>query len=591
VRCPSCNSENPADAKFCDECSAVLISQCPACGVSNRPGAKFCRGCAAPLASSPGAAGIPAEPHPSVLSRGEPVSAGSSVEAQAVEAERRHLTVLFCDLVDSTGIAARLDPEDWRELAASYLSAAARAIERFGGHVAKNLGDGLVAYFGYPQAHDDDPHRSVLAGLAIIEAIDALNRGPRNQRHPTLAVRIGVDKGLVVVGKGNGKGADVYGESANIAARVQTVAARNTLLITSAVHQLVSGLFLVEDQGEQQLKGIQRPLHLFRVIQPSGVRDRLAAAALRGLTPFVGREEELRLILSRWEVVREGEGRLILIMGEAGIGKSRLVQRFREQIADTPHSWISCAAASLHQNTSFYAISEMLQQCIRAHSDQDGEQSLAALEASLEQAGVKLGEGVPLIAPLINMTVPPKYPPLAMTPEQQRRRLLATISAWALGTARLAPLVIAIEDLHWADPSTLETVQLLAEQGSAAPLMLICTARPEFHVPWPLRAHHTQLTLNRLNPRNAREMVARLAADSPLPPDTLDTVVERSDGVPLFVEELTRSVLETGGGEPALREIPATLHDSLMARLDRLGEAREIAQLGSVIGHEFPGDC
>jgi predicted ATPase len=317
------------------------------------------------------------------------------------------------------------------------------------------------------------------------------------------------------------------------------------------------------------------------------VLDRLAAAALRGLTPFVGREEELRLILSRWEVVREGEGRLILIMGEAGIGKSRLVQRFREQIADTPHSWISCAAASLHQNTSFYAISEMLQQCIRAHSDQDGEQSLAALEASLEQAGVKLGEGVPLIAPLINMTVPPKYPPLAMTPEQQRRRLLATISAWALGTARLAPLVIAIEDLHWADPSTLETVQLLAEQGSAAPLMLICTARPEFHVPWPLRAHHTQLTLNRLNPRNAREMVARLAADSPLPPDTLDTVVERSDGVPLFVEELTRSVLETGGGEPALREIPATLHDSLMARLDRLGEAREIAQLGSVIGHEF----
>jgi predicted ATPase/class 3 adenylate cyclase len=585
VRCPSCNSDNPRDAKFCDECSAPLIYQCPACGISNRPGAKFCRGCAAPLGSAPARA--PTEPHSLVQAHSESISAEPSIDAQGVQGERRNLTLLFCDLVGSTGLAARLDPEDWRELAASYLSAAAQAVERFGGYVAEYLGDGLAAYFGYPQAHDDNPHRAVLAGLAIIEAVGALNRGTANESRPTLAVRIGIDNGPVVVGKSKGKGADVYGESPNIAARVQTVAEPDTVLITAAVHQLVSGLFIVEDRGEHPLKGIERPVRLYRVIQPSGRRGRLAAAAARGLTPFIGREDELRAFLNRWELVREGEGQVILVVGEAGIGKSRLVQRFGEQIAGTPHMWLDCAAAALHQNTPFYTITDMLQQGIRSRGDRNAAERIGILEKSLELAGVRPSDAVPLIAPLMNLPVPARYPPLPMAPEQQRRRLLATIVRWALGTARIQPLVIVIEDLHWADPSTLEAIQLLAEQGPTAPLLLICTSRPEFRAPWPLHAHHAQITLNRLSPRSVREMVARLADRGALASDTVDAVVERSGGVPLFVEELTRSVLEGGGGKQVLHEIPATLHDSLMARLDRLGEAREIAQLASVIGREF----
>jgi class 3 adenylate cyclase/predicted ATPase len=578
--------ENPEGAKFCDECSAPLGVRCPACGISNRPAAKFCHGCASALVPPP-VAKSSAEPNLQPQSHRLPAVAPLS-DARDVEGERRHLTVLFCDLVGSTGIAAHLDPEDWREMVGSYHGAAKAAVDRFDGYLAQSFGDGLLVYFGYPQAHEDDPHRAVLAGLAILEAVAGLNRRFANQQRPRLAARLGIHVGSVVVGESSGKGANVFGDVPNVASRVQTAAAPDSLVITAAVHQLVSGMFVVEDQGEQPLKGVEHPVRLYRVLEPSGVRDRLAAAAAaRGLTPFIGREEELRLILHRWDQVRENEGQVILVAGEAGIGKSRLVQRFHEQIVGTPHTWVDCAAAALHQNTPFYAIADMLQQSFRWRGEQSADERIAGLEASLELAGVKLNEALPLIAPLLNLPIPAKYPPLAIAPEQQRKRLLATIIAWAVGTARRQPLVIAVEDLHWADPSTLEALQLLAEQGATAPLLVICTARPEFHASWPLRAHHTQLTLNRLGKRDVREMVGRIAAGGKLAPGTVEALVERSGGVPLFAEELTRTVLESGATEPALRQIPATLHDSLMERLDRLGGAREIAQVASVIGHEF----
>ncbi len=581
MRCSSCGSQNHESAKFCNECSALLLLQCPACGVANRTTAKFCGECAAPLAAAPpGPAGGPQLPPQSIAPAALPDSHG-------IKGERRHLSVLFCDLVGSTAIAATLDPEDWREVLAGYHTSATEAVERFGGHVALYLGDGLLVYFGYPQAHEDDPQRAVLAGLAILDAISELNNRIAHKRGPRLAARIGIHSGSVVVDQSKGKKANVFGDVPNVASRVQTAAAPDTVLITAAVHHLVSGLFVVEDQGAQPLKGIEHPIRLYRVIQPSGVRGRLAAAAMRGLTPFIGREDELRLLLNRWDQAREGDGQVMLVVGEAGIGKSRLVQRFREQIADTPHTWVECAAVSLHQNSPFYTIEDMLQQAFRWRGEQSTDERFAGLEAALKLATVNLSEAVPLIAPLMNLPIPAKYPPLQMPPDQQRKRLLATIAAWALGTARIQPLVIAIEDLHWADPSTLEAIQLLAEQDAMAPLLLICTARPEFRAPWPLRAHHAQLSLNRLSARNSREMVARLTERAELPPDTVNAVVERSGGVPLFVEELIRTVVERGDIKPALREIPATLHDSLMARLDRLGEAREVAQVAAVIGHEF----
>jgi class 3 adenylate cyclase/tetratricopeptide (TPR) repeat protein len=537
--------------------------------------------------------------------------------------ERRHLTVLFCDLVGSTEIAARLDPEEWREIVADYHHAAAQAIERFGGHVAQYLGDGVMAYFGYPEAHDNDAERAPRAGLAILEAISRLNQP---STRPELLVRIGIDSGSVVVGASAGKEADVFGDTPNIAARVQAAAEPGTVVITDATHRLVSGLFVVAQFGAQALKGIERPVQLYRVIQPSAVRGRLeAAAATRGLTPFVGREDELRLLANRWQRLLEGEGQVVAVIGEAGIGKSRLVQQFRQQITTTPHTWIEAAAAPFYQNTPFYPIAEALWQLvweptldrfgdyvselakkgeksgasdptddsphplfnIREGQEEGAEGQLAELQSGLARVGIKASDALPLLAPLFHLPLSANYVPSSLPPEQQRRRLLAILIEWLIAAARAQPLVIVIEDLHWADPSTLELIQLMTEQGNAAQLLLVYTARPEFRGEWPLRAHHTQITLNRLSARDVRAMIAQVAAQNALANETLDAVVERTSGVPLFVEELTRAVLERGNDKLAGREIPVTLHDSLMARLDRLGPAKEVLQVGSVIGAEF----
>jgi class 3 adenylate cyclase/tetratricopeptide (TPR) repeat protein len=566
MQCAKCGSNNPSGQKFCGDCGARLGNSCPKCGADNPASKKFCGDCGAPLDS----AAVPprAEDQPRAGPTGE----------------RRHLTVLFCDLVGSTAIAAQLDPEEWRETVGGYHRVAAEAIMRFGGHVAKYLGDGVMAFFGYPEAHDNDAERAARAGLAILDAIAKLNEQPG---HPMLVARVGIDSGPVVVGAGAGKDADVFGDAPNIAARVQEAAAPGTVLVTEHTHRLISGLFLVAALGAPALKGIERPIELYRIIQPSGVRGRLEAAAAHGLTPFVGREDELRSLMSRWERVLDGEGQVALIIGEAGIGKSRLVQRFHEQIAETPHTWIEAAAGAFFQNTPFYPVTEMLQQALAWRGNESAQEQLTQLESALELAGLKSAEAIPLLAPLLDLPLPAKYPPSPLSAEQQRRRLLATLVELALGLARVQPTVINTEDLHWADPSTLELIQLLVEQGARARLLLLYTARPEFRAPWPPRAHHAQITLNRLSSRNVREIVAQVAAQKALSEETIAAMVERTGGVPLFVEELTRAVLESGEAKRSGREIPATLHDSLMARLDRLGTAKEVIQVGAVIGSEF----
>src|SRR5215469_9579370 len=420
MRCPSCNAENQRNAKFCVECGSAFQAGCAKCGSSNPLTAKFCQECGA------GLAGAVQTPTPAI----------SRVASQEPGGERRHLTVLFCDLAGSSGIAARLDPEEWRDTVSGYHRGAAEAITRFGGHVGKYLGDGVMAFFGYPQAHDNDAEGAARAGLAILESIARLNEQPQR---PKLAARVGIDSGSVVVGAGAGRDADVFGDTPNIAARVQEAAAPDTVAITEDTHRLVSGLFVVEALGTPALKGISRSIQLYRVVQPSGVRGRLEAAAARGLTPFVGREDELRLLQSRWERALEGEGQVALIIGEAGIGKSRLLQRFHELIADTPHTSIEAGAAPLFQNTPFYPVCEMLRQAVgwRA-ADQTAE-----LEQALELAGLKPAEALPLVAPLLNLPIPAKYPPLLLSPDQERRRLLATLVEWVLGAARLQPTVIA----------------------------------------------------------------------------------------------------------------------------------------------------
>jgi len=567
MRCSKCGTDNPAGSRFCNQCATSLGKLCAKCASDNAPEARFCAQCAAPLDA---AAPIRAEVEP----------------REELTGERRHLTVLFCDLVGSSAIAAQLDPEEWRETLAGFHREAAPAITRFDGHVAKYLGDGVMAYFGWPAAHDNDAERAARAGLAILDAIAKLNQKPG---HAQLSARVGIDSGLVVIGKGAGNEAEVFGEVPNIAARVQATAEPGTVAITGATQRLVAGLFVVEDSGEQELKGIERPLQLYRVLRPSGMRGRFdVATSAGGLTSFVGREDELRSLTNRWERAHEGDGQVVLIIGEAGIGKSRLVRRFREQIIGTPHTWVEVGAGAFFQNTPFYPVTEMMRQMLAGSGGRsEPEEQVGQLESRLIAAGLKPADAIPLIAPLLNLSLPSDYPPSALSPDQQRRRLLAMLVEWVLGSARAQPLVIATEDLHWADPSTQELIQLLVEQGATARLLLLYTARPEFHAPWPMRAHHTQVNLNRLTARNVRTMVAQVAAKMALSDKTVATVVERTGGVPLFVEELTRAVLESGDAKLTGHEIPATLHDSLMARLDRLGPAKELIQVGAVIGSEF----
>ena len=578
MRCSKCGSYNPEDKRFCADCGAPLANRCPKCGAENPPGKRFCGDCGAALTRS--AAAIVAAP-PRIAASGE----------------RRHLTILFCDLVGSTEIAAQLDPEEWREMVAGYHRAAAEAITRFGGYVAKYLGDGVMAYFGWPEAHDNDGERAARAGLAILEAVLKLNQqtppplpSPRSNNgggnaHPKLAARVGIDSGAVVVGAGASKDTDVFGETPNIAARLQATAVPGTVLITAATHRLISGLFVVEAHGPRALKGITTQLEVFQVVRPTGVRGRLQAA--RGLTPFVGREEELRLLLNRWERTRQGEGEVALIIGEPGIGKSRLVAEFHDRIRDAPHIWMESAGEQFFENTPFHAIIEMLSRWLELQDAASSEERFERVERALASAGLTVAEIAPLIADLLQLPAGERYPASTLTADQKRRRLLAALAGWVLGAAGLQPLVMVVEDLHWLDPSTLELLQLLAEQGATAPLMLLYTARPEFRAPWPMHTHHSQITLNRLSSPNVREMVALVAARNALASESVEAVVERTGGVPLFVEELTRAVLEGGGAQVIGREIPATLHDSLMARLDRLGSAKEVIQIGAVIGGEF----
>ena len=324
-------SENPAGNNFCVQCGNALARLCLNCSAENALSSNFCGKCGAALTAL----------------ASTPVSKTPPIASPGVVGERRHLTVLFCDLVGSTTIAGQLDPEEWRETIAGYHRAAAEAIVRFDGHVAKYLGDGVMAYFGWPAAHDNDAERAARAGLAILDAITKLNEQPG---HTNLSARVGIDSGVVVIGKGAGNEAEVFGDTPNIAARVQTIAESGTVAVTGATHRLVSGLFVVEDCGAQELKGIERPIRLYRVERPSGMRGRFPAmAAIRGMTPFVGREDELRSLLHRWERVLDGEGQVVTIIGEAGIGKSRLVQRFREEIAATPYTWLECATAPFFQ--------------------------------------------------------------------------------------------------------------------------------------------------------------------------------------------------------------------------------------------------
>jgi class 3 adenylate cyclase/tetratricopeptide (TPR) repeat protein len=584
MRCGTCGAENPGGKRFCGDCGAALKHQCARCGADLGLDQKFCSDCGTAFGSA--SAGLPAASEASDAVRQTHDAFKPKEASEPVDGERRHVTVLFSDLADSTEIASHLDPEEWRNIAARYQRAAAEAVARFGGHVAQYLGDGVVVYFGWPVAHEDDGERAVRGGLAIVEAIAALNDRFAGDAGGRLSVRVGIDSGSVVVGQSGGGESLVFGEVPNIAARVQSLAASGCVTITGAVHDLTPGRFVVEDCGAHSLKGIKRPVQLYRVIRPNAASPGWRRSAARGLTPFVGREDEMRLVESRWKRAREGGGQLVLVRGEPGIGKSRLVEEFRTHIEGSAHLWIECAGERFSESTPFHVVTQLLDQTLGSRGDEWKDDRVAELERSLASTGMNLDEAVPLIAELLNLPAPEKYPPLSLTADQKRRRLLASLATWVLDLARLQPLVVAIQDLHWVDPSTLELIRTLVEQAATAPLMLLCTTRPEFRTPWPMRAHCAEMTLSRLSDVETRALIAGFVDRAALSREVVDTLVKRTDGVPLFAEELTRLVLE-GELRPTAGQIPATLRDSLTARLDRLGPAREVAQVAAVLGREF----
>ena len=510
---------------------------------------------------------------------------------------RRQLTVMFCDLVGSTELSARLDPEEFREIIGGYNRRCAEVIVKSGGFVARYLGDGVLAYFGYPQAHEDDAERSVRAGLALVGAISKLEDGAGT----ALRVRVGIATGLVVVGDLLGEGAvqetGVVGETPNLAARLQALAEPNTVVIDGNTHRLLGGLFEYRDLGNVSVKGFSNPVPVWQVTGVSAVDSRFEALRA-ATTPLVGRDEEIDLLMRRWQQAKAGDGCVVLISGEPGIGKSHIVQAILERLSGEPHTRLRYFCSPHHQDSALYPTVTQLERAAGFRREDSVEQKLDKLEAVIAQATNDFGETVPLLAALLSIPTGDRYPPLNLSPQKQREKTLRAKVAQVEGLAARRPVLMVFEDVHWSDPTSLELLDLVIDRVPTLPVLMIITFRPDFTPPWAGRSQVTLLSLNRLPPRQRAEIIARVTRGKALPKEIVDQIIDRTDGVPLFIEELTKAVVESGiltdagdrytvvGPLPQLA-IPTSLNASLLARLDRLAPAREVAQIGAALGRHF----
>jgi class 3 adenylate cyclase len=515
-------------------------------------------------------------------------------ETTAPSAERRQLTVMFCDLVGSTALSARLDPEDLRSVIGGYHKYVAETVARFDGFVAKYMGDGALVYFGYPQAHEDDAERAVRAGLALIGAVGKL------RIQEPLQMRIGIATGLVVVGDllGSGEAQErgVVGETPNLAARLQGIAAPDAVVIAEGTRRLLGDLFELEDLGPRDLKGIGGPARAWVALRARSVESRFEALHTSGLTALVGREEELELLLRRWAKAQTGEGQVVLIAGEAGIGKSRLAAALMERLAAEPYTRLRYFCSPQHTDSALYPIIGQMERAAGLVHDDSPQARLDKLDAVLAQTSTSI-EDAALFADMLSLPKDGRYPTVDLTPDERRQRTLGALTAQLVGLASQQPILMIFEDVHWIDPTSLEALGRIVDRIKALPALLIITFRPEFNAPWVGQSHVTSLTLNRLGERDSTSIIAHIVGNRGLPADVMTEIVERTDGIPLFVEEMTKAVLETESESEARRTaaavpspalaVPASLHASLMARLDRIGPAKEVAQVGAAIGREF----
>ena len=523
------------------------------------------------------------------------VKPNPAVEPKTRDApERRYVTVLFSDLVGSTALSGRLDPEDLREVISAYQTCVAEVIARFGGFVAKYMGDGVLVYFGYPEAHEDDPERAVLAGLELVSAVASLTT------HSPLQTRVGIASGLVVVGDLIGRGASqeqaIVGKTPNLAARLQNLAAPNTVVIAESTRKLLGDLFEYQNLGPKDLKGIDGPTQAWAVMRPSSLESRFEALHTSGLTQLVGRQEELELLLRRWWKVTEGEGQVVLLSGEPGIGKSRLIAALSERLATEPHARLRYFCSPQHTDSALYPIINQLERAASFTHDDNARTKLDKLDGLLARSFTPATDAA-LFAELLSLPNDGRYPITEMAPQQRRQRTLEGLINQIVALAEQSPVLMIVEDIHWVDPTTLEALGRGIDRIKTFGVLLIMTYRPEFEPPWLGRPYVAALTLNRLGEREIAYMIDRVRGNRALPDRIRQDIVERTDGIPLFVEEMTKAVLEAeseGAAErtaaavpPSVLAVPASLHASLLARLDRLGPGKEVAQIGAAIGREF----
>jgi class 3 adenylate cyclase/predicted ATPase len=508
--------------------------------------------------------------------------------------ERRHVTVMFSDLVGSTALSARMDPEDLREIIAAYQTTVAKTVRRFGGFVAKYMGDGVLVYFGYPQAHEDDAERAVRAGLELIAAVAAL------KMHDAMQTRVGIATGLVVVGDllGSGQAQEraIVGETPNLAARLQAIAEPNMVVIDESTRKLIGRLFELQDLGAKDLKGFAGSVRTWAPLRASRVDSRFEALRASGPGALVGREQEVELLMQRWSRAKAGEGQVVLLTGEAGIGKSRLTAALLERLAAEPYARLRYSCSPQHTDSALYPITRQMERAAGLAHDDAPQTKLDKLDAMLARTSTSK-EDAAVIAEMLSLPNDGRYPALDLSPQQRRQR---TLDAWIAQTearARQDPVLMIFEDAHWTDPTSLEALSRTVDRVRNLRVLLMVTFRPEFESPWVGRPHVTLLSIDRLAVGDVAAMIDRVAGDRPLPASVRQDIIERTDGIPLFVEEMTKAMLEAGSEaavthtaaaipSPALA-VPASLHASLMARLDRLGAAKEVAQVGAAIGREF----
>ncbi len=514
------------------------------------------------------------------------------------EAERRHLTVMICDLVGSTALSARLDPEDMRTVIDAYHAACARITLTYDGFLAEFRGDGILAFFGYPRAHEDDAERTVRAGLDIIAAVAAL----KTRAAEPLAVRIGIATGLVIVGNLSGEGAlrkhAVVGDAPNVAARLLALAEPETIVVAASTRRLLGDLFRLHDLGQYEVKGITEPIAAWAVEGMSASESRFEAVRVSGLTDVIGRDEEIEFLLERQRLAGKGKGQIVLISGEPGIGKSRLALALAERISGEPHTRLRYQCSPYHTNSALRPFIAQMERAAGFKGDDTAEQRLDKLEALLALSSARVQGVAPLFSELLSIPFGERYQPLALNPAQQRRRTLAALLDQFKSLARRQPILLLFEDAHWADATSLELLDLTVERVPQLPVLALFTFRPEFEPPWVGRPNVATLTLGGLDRDDVESMVARMIGGRLLPAQVMKQIVAKTDGNPLFIEELTKAVLEAGilikdadgyrlAGPLQPLAIPATLQDSLMARLDRLAPVREISQIGAAIGREF----